>query len=170
VRLLVWMVLGWLGTVLVSAFAARVQVAHMMPNMALVVLIFLAMRKEAPEICLTALVLGHVLGLMALAPVGLHETALLVVALGAFLISGNLSATGSVYAGCVCILADMGYQVLLALLLVWQGYEVGFSSWATASLLPPALLTGFWGWALYRPLERLDDWLAPRRPEGLQWR
>jgi hypothetical protein len=64
----------------------------------------------------------------------------------------------------------MGYHVLLVLLLVWQGHEVGFSSWATASLLPPALLTGFWGWALCRPFERLDDWLAPRRPEGLQWR
>ncbi len=120
--------------------------------------------------CLTALILGHVVGSLALAPVGLHETALTVVGLGAFLISGNLSATGSIYVGCVCLVADVAYHIALVLLLIWQGREVGFSSWATAALLPQAMLTGLWGWMCYTPLVRLDAFLAPRREEGLQWR
>lgn len=165
-----WIALGWLGTVLVSALAGRLQMAHLMPNMALVVVVFLAMRKEAPEICVTALVLGHIVGITALSPSGLHEMALMLVGLSAFLIGGNLSATGSIYVGCVCVLADMGYHILLVLLLIWQGHAVGFSSWATAALVPQALMTGFWGWALYGAFEWLDDHLAPRHQEGLQWR
>lgn len=169
-RLFAWIVVGFLATVIMSALAARLPWAHVMPNMALIVVVFLAMRKEAPEICFVAVALGHVVGLQALAPTGLHETALALIALGAFLISGNLSATGSLYVGCVACISDVAYHIALVLLLVWQGYEVGFSSWATAALLPQAVFTGLCGWALYRPLEYLDETLTPRRTEGLQWR
>lgn len=169
-RLLAWIVVGFVATVLTSALAARLAFAHVMPNLALVVVVFLAVRKEAPEICLVAVALGHGIGLQAIAPAGLHETALTAVALGAFLVSGNLSATGGLYVGCVACISEIAYHIALVLLLVWQGYEVGFSSWATAALLPQAAFTGLCGWALYRPLERLDESLTPRRTEGLQWR
>lgn len=169
-RFVAWALMGWLATLLVSALAARVPTAHIMPNAVLVVVMFLAVRKEAPQTVTTAVILGHVVGTLALAPTGLHETALAIVALGAFLVSGNLSIGGSVFLGCMCLMGDVAYHILLVLLLIWQGHAVGFASWATAALLPQACLTGLCGWAMYHPFVRLDESLAPQREEGLQWR
>ena len=63
----------------------------------------------------------------------------------------------------------MAYHLVLVLLLMTQSYPVGFSSWATALLLPQALLSGLLSLVCYRPFAALDAWLTPQTAEGLQW-
>jgi hypothetical protein len=170
VRLAVWIILGAWATVVTAAFAARVPWAPIMPSPALIIMVFLAKRWEAPKLCLAALCLGHMVGGVALSPPGLHELALVLVALGVFVVSGNLSATGSTYAGWVTGFAALVHHLIVLLLMVWQGDSIGLSSWATALFVPQAIVTGLCAWALYPVLVRIDVQLTPRGPEGLQWR
>lgn len=168
-RLIVWIFVGWLFTAVVAALHARWHTAHLMPNGALVVVVFLALRRAAPAACVTAWVLGDILGVMAAAPQGLHALALMGVALGCYGVSGRLDATGGGYNALITVAADMAYHLLLVLLLMAQSYPVGFSSWATALLLPQALLSGLLSLACYRLFSALDAWLTPQTAEGLQW-
>jgi hypothetical protein len=168
-RAAVWMLLGAWGTAIGSALAARSTLLHVLPDLALIVLVFLAMRREAPEVAASALVLGFVMGTLALAPPGLHEAACALVALGVFLVTGSLAGAGAGYFALVVGTAEVALHVTLALLAMAQHMHVGFSSLATALLLPQALLTSGLAWALYGALQRLDAWLSPRAPEGLQW-
>lgn len=169
-RATVWILLGALGTLVAAACASRLHVAHLLPNVALVVVVFLAMRRRIAEVSLVALALGYLVGAQALAPVGLHELALVAVGLGAGVVGGSLRATGKNYVACVSGLGDVAYHVLLLLLLMSQDRPVGFSSWPAALLVPQAALTAALAWALHPALHRLDLALTPRGPVGLSWR
>ena len=169
-RAIVWTLLGGLGTSVAAAFTSRLHLAHLLPNVALVVVVFLAMRRGITEVSVVALALGHLVGTLALAPVGLHELALVGVGLGAFVVGGSLRATGKNYVACVSGLADVAHHILLVLLLMGQGRPVGFCSWAAALLVPQAALTAALAWALHPALTRVDRALTPRGPVGLSWR
>ncbi len=169
-RLVAFIGLGWLGTLICSAWATRLAVAHVLPDMAVLVVVFLAMRRSALAVVVTALTLGYLRGRLALAPVGHSETSLVLCALGTYLATGHLAGSGAVFFALSTAGALTATHALEALLLVWQRGSAGFSSWATALLLPAALATGLLALVLHPFLVWLERRLTPDSRVGLLWR
>ena len=169
-RSLAWIGVGWLGLLLCSALGARLQVAHVLPDVPLLVVIFLSMRRGPLMVAATGLALGFLAGQQALAPVGLHETALTLCGVGMVVAAGNIAAGGSAFYGMAVAVAALGHQLLLASLVYWERGSVGFSSWATALLLPGALCTAGVGLLLHPLLLALERRLTSDTREGLLWR
>jgi hypothetical protein len=149
--------------------AARIDAWHVIPDAAVMTVVFLGLRREPLPLALTALLLGHLVGRQALAPFGLHETALTACAVSVYLASGNLRGGGPVYFAIVSGVACGGYHLLLFLLALASGHA-GFSSWATAALVPSALATGLLALVSYPWMWRLERRLSPEKREGLAWR
>lgn len=165
-----WILVGWLGMVILDALGARLNLAHVMPDWPALVLAFLSLRRGPAGLCSTAFVLGYLLERTALAPVGLHEYSLVFAALIIYLVSGHLSGSGGVFLGLSAMVTTILHEVTAALLLWWQRGTVGFSSWATALLLPEALTTALLGVVCYGLMQTIERRLTPDKHEGLMWR
>ena len=163
------MVLAWFGVVFWTAVAARAAPAWTFPDASIVVIAFLALRRNAVWLLLVALSVGYLLGRAALAPVGLHETALAVSAFVLYLTSGRLAGGGAFFFALISGAAVILFHLLLLLLLLLFRGHVGFSSWSTALLIPSAVATGALALVAYRPMSWLEKKLSPERREGLQW-
>lgn len=169
-RLTAWIVVGWLGTLLCSAFAARLHWAHVIPDVPVLVVVYLALHREPVRVAPIAAALGYLVGQQALAPIGLHETALVLCAVTMAIAAGSIAAGGALFYAAASAAAVVGYHLLLGLLVFWQRGVVGFSSWATALLLPAALATALLGLLLYPLFAALERRLTTDPREGLLWR
>ena len=169
-RNLAWVVVGWAGVVFWSAVSSRLRVGHLVPDAAVVTIVFLALRREPVIVTMTALALGYLVGREALAPVGLHETALVGCAVGVYITSGALTGSGPLFFAAMSGGVTIFYHLLLFLLLfVFRG-TAGFSSLSSAVLLPNALLTTLLALLSYGGLSALERRLATDRREALSWR
>jgi cell shape-determining protein MreD len=169
IRHLAWAGLGFLGVTFWTAVAARVPVGHIVPDAAVVTVVFLALRRDPIPVVLTALVLGYLVGRQALAPVGLHETALTIVSVAAYMVSGRLAGGGAAFCAVATAVATLAYHVLLFLLIAAAGGEAQFSSWVAAALVPASLATGLLALLSYPLLSLVERKLAPEVREGLSW-
>lgn len=168
-RVAAWIVLGWLAMTLQTAMAVHLAPGYVMPDPVVVVVVFLALRREPVSVALMALALGYLVGRQALAPTGLHEVAMVVTAVGVYIIAGHLAGNGTLFFAMICGVAVMSYHLLVyALLLVVRGHA-GFATWATALLVPQALLTSVLALVSHRPMAALEARLSPRQHEGLTW-
>ena len=143
--------------------------AHVIPDAALVMVVFLGMRMAPVPLCLTALTLGYVVGRQALAPGGLHETALTVCAIGVYQMSGSFTGGGAKNIGGLTAIYSEVYQCHLYLLIYFVRGDALFSSWATASLLPGAVATGLLAASSYHLFCWIDVALSSKKREGLLW-
>lgn len=169
-RVAVWVLLGWLGIVTGSALAARLPPLVLLPDVPLGIVAFLGTRRSARNAALVAFALGYLVDVLASAPLGLHQVALVATALGVWLVGEHVGGTGAVHAALVTGFAQLAYHLTLLALLCWQGRPVGFASWSAALLLPQAVLTGGVAWLAHGHLLALHRRLAPRLQQGLQWR
>ena len=167
---IVWLVLGWLGISMSAALSHKVLPYHVVPDVALIVAVFLALRREPIPMALSALALGYFSGRLALAPVGLCEGSLILCSIWAYRGSGSVDGSGSVFFGLLCGAMVCVYHLLMfGLLLLIRG-EAAFASWATASLIPTAVTTFLVATLMHRPMEWLDRLVAPAPRSGLSWR
>jgi rod shape-determining protein MreD len=155
---------------LTSAAACRLNVAHIMPDWPVLVLVFLGIRRDPVGLCAVAVALGYLVDRQALAPVGLHEVSLTVCAMTVYMVSGHLVGSGAIFFAMITTCAVTLHHLLVLALLWWQRGAAGFSSWATALLLPDALATAFVALCLYSPMVWLERRLTQDRREGLVWR
>lgn len=166
-----WVVIGWLGVVLWTALGSRLAPGYVMPDAAMVVIVFVALYRQPVGAMVVAAVLGYLCGRQALAPVGLHELACVVVAIGAYIMSGQLVAGGPIFYAVAVAGATMAYHALLFLLLYLFRGVAAFPSWATASLVLSGALTGVLALVSYPVLRWVESRLSEeQRREGLQWR
>lgn len=168
-RVVVWVSLGWLGLVLTSALAARLPPLVLLPDVPLLVVAFLGMRRSARNAAWVALVLGYLVDVMATAPLGLHQAALVTTALLVWLVGEHVGGTGAVHFALVTGVAQLTYHVALLGLLCWQGRPVGFVSWSAALLVPQAALTAGCALLVHRRLVLLHRRLTPQAPGALRW-
>lgn len=169
-RTLAWIGLGWFAATFCSAVSTRIPFAHVMPDMAVVVVVFLATRRDPITVVGAAVCLGYLTGRAALAPVGLHELALMVCGIGVYLAAGNLAGSGGVFFTLACGVAVAGYHLAVFGLILWQRGRAGFSSWATASLVPDALVTMVAAVICFPFMQWLEKRLVQDKREGLTWR
>ncbi len=169
-RTLTFLLVGILGATLCAAVGARLSVYHVLPDISVIIIVFVSLRREPALIAATALSLGYMTARQALAPAGLHECALVLTAVGTFLSAASLAGSGALFFALTCGVAVMAYHALLFLLMLWSRGEVGFASWAAAALLPNALATCCLALLLHPWLLRLDRRLAQDKREGLTWR
>ncbi|MBI5507561.1 MAG: hypothetical protein HY903_02290 [Deltaproteobacteria bacterium] len=165
-----FLVVGFAGVTFWSAVAAKIRVAHLVPDAAIVTVVFLALRRDPLLITLTALTLGYLVGRECVAPVGLHETALVGCAVSVYLASGALTGSGPLFFAVVCGGATIGYQLLLFVLLFAFRGTASFPGWPTMLLLPSAVATGLLALLSYGGLNALDRRLAADHHEALSWR
>lgn len=169
-RILPWIGLAWLATAVVAALRAGGTMTYVAPDPAVIVVAFLALRREALPMMVGALVLGYLVGRHDLGPTGLHALALGVTALATHLIAGSLAATGPLFFGLCCGAAVVGYHALLFLLLVLVRGHAAFASGATLLLLPNALVTAVVAIAASPLMEAFERKIAPEQRSALSWR
>ena len=167
---IVWLILGFFGISMSSALAHKVLPYHVVPDVALIVAVFLALRREPIPMALSALALGYFSGRLALAPVGLCEGSLILCAIWTYRGSGSVDGSGSVFFGMMCGAMVCVYHALMFGLLLLVRGEAGFASWATASLIPTAVSTFIVATLMHRPMEWLERLVAPAPRSGLSWR
>lgn len=168
-RHLAWIAIGLLGVTFWTALAARLQLGHVVPDVAVITVVFLALRREPIPLALTALALGYLVGRQALAPVGLHETALTICAIAVYMVSGRLAAGGAAFCAAAAAVVTVGYHLLLFVLLTAVRGDAGFSSWSTALLVPAAVVTGLLALISHPFMMLVERKLTPVVREGLSW-
>lgn len=169
-RIAIWIAIGWFGVTLDTALALRLGPAYIFPDAAVVVLVFLSLHRQPIPMAIAAAAFGYLVGRQAGAPVGLHESAMVITAIGVYVVAGHLAGSGALFFGMITAAATVGYHAaLFVLLYVFRG-EVGFSSWATTILLLNGLATGTMALIFHRPMQWIERKMAVETYEGLQWR
>ncbi len=166
----VWVGVGWLLVSLCTAVAARLDLGHVMPDAAVITMVFLALQREPLQVALGSALLGYLSGRQALAPVGLHEAAAVLSAMSVYLVAGSLAGSGPRFFALASGGAVMLYHVLIWVFAWLGGDGVAFASWPTALLVPSAVATGLFALILYPGLLRLERRLRPENREELSWR
>lgn len=165
----VWIAMGVIGVTFWSSVAACCSWGHVMPDAAVMTVAFLSMRRDPLPLVVSAVALGYIVGRQALAPVGLHETALAVCAIGVQLVAGHLAGSGALFFAAVAGASVAAYHGVLAILLSLGGSEIGFSSWATALSIPSGAVTLLLALVSYPVMIRVEQLVSPARTEGLSW-
>lgn len=167
---LVWIGVAWLGTVMTTAVAAEVGVAHLLPEVVVIVAVFLALEREGPTLVASCLAMGYLVGRASLAPLGLHELSLAATALGIHLVVGSITPGGRGFFTVTVALATMVYHTLTFLLLLGFRGNASFPTWTAAILVPNALLTAGLALLAYPWLDALERWVSPQQRETLSFR
>lgn len=165
-----WLFFGWLGVVLCCAVGSRLVVGHVIPDLAIITVVFLALRREPMTLALSAVVLGYLVGRQALAPTGLHEVALVSCAITIYALSGRIAGSGAIFFGALTTVTLMLYHLILFGLLISFRGRAGFASLATTLVIPSAIATGLLAFLLYPAMNALEKRLSPEPHEGLTWR
>lgn len=168
-RLLLWVLVGWMGVVVWSAIMSRAQLAHIVPDAAVATVVFLALRSDPIPVTVVALALGYLEGLHTSAPASLHASALAVCAVGVYVVSGQLAGRGAAFFAVVSALTTMAFHVVLFLLMGLTDMGRAFSSWASAALVPSGVATALLAASMYPLLCWLHERLSDERPERLGW-
>lgn len=166
----VWIVIGYVAMLVTTAVAARWSIAYVTPDVLVVVTTFVALRRNAIQAGLLALLLGYLMGIQQPSPLGLSALALVVCTLSVYVASGQLSTTGWLAFGPLCGVAAMGHAALTWAILKLDGADAAFASLATALLFPAGIVTMLAAWLAYVPMLHLERRVAPTTPQGLQWR
>jgi hypothetical protein len=167
----IWLFTGTLATWFFTAVGARWGASnHVAPDAAVIVLTFLAMRREPAPLAIIASAFGYIIGRQMLAPFGLNETALVACAVATYLAAGHLAGSGAMFFGIASGGAVMFYHLLLFLLLATVRGSAGFTGWTTAILLPNGIATTVVAWLSYPMLSQLERALTPEKADGLTWR
>jgi len=169
VSTLAWVAFGSLGVTLVTAICSRVGFAHLVPDVAVITVVFLAQRRSPAQVVVVALTLGYLCGRQALAPVGLHEVALILTALVVYFGVGSLAGSGARFFALTCGGAVAVHDLILYVLALIFGGHAHFASWPAASLVPSGAVTGVLALALLRPMTALEHRLTPVQHEALSW-
>lgn len=167
---LLWVVLGWFGMTVTTALGARVGLGPVMPDLTVITLVFLVMRRGPIQFGLAAFALGYIVGRQSLAPFGLHETALMLCGLCVYIIAGQLMSSGGWFFALTCGVVVMGYHLILFLLTYWVMGAAQFSNWAAALLLPTGMLTFAVAYMSYPIMMWIDSQFQHGRREELSWR
>jgi hypothetical protein len=169
-RTLIWILVGWLSVAFWTAVGSRFALGHVIPDMAVITIVFLALRREPIVLAVSAICLGYLVGRQAVAPVGLHESSLVACAVAVYLVAGHLAGSGGFFFAMVSGAAAMLHHAILFLLVYWMRGSAGFSSWATAILLPSGFATFVVSWASYPFMQWLERRFTQDRSEELSWR
>ncbi len=162
--------LGVAGSALCSGLACRLGVGHLVPDVALVVAVYISLHRSLTSTALAACVLTCLCTRQTLAADGLLQAASLVVVVGTYLSASSLSGGGSLLFAATCGLAVIVLHALVYVLLLWQQGHAGFASWASATLVLSGLCTSLVALLLHPLLQRLDRRLRQNKHEGLMWR
>ncbi len=165
-----WVGLGWLGMTLWSAVGARLAPAHVLPDAGIVVIVFLALRREPIAVAAASLLLGYLAGRQALAPVGLHEVASLTCAIAVYVVAGSLAGSGALFFALTAGGAVGLYHLVIYILSWLFGEGAGFTGWPTAALVPSGFLTALVALASYRFMLAVERRLSAESREELSWR
>ncbi len=158
-----WLLVGLVTAATVDAILSRWSLAWVAPDPLLVVVIFVALHRPLIYVGVMALLGGMLAGSLAVAPPGIHELAFALCALWINRMSARLSRGGTLYFATLCLMAAAVKTMLVAGLLKIGGLQVGFSSWATAAILPGAFCTAVLGLLAYGPLSALEEARAKDR-------
>lgn len=165
-----WVGAAWLAWVVSGAAARYTGMGHVFPDVVVVFVVFMALRRDAVSVAVAALALGYLVGRQELAPTGLFSFALLVTAIGTQIVAGHLAASGALFFAFVSGAVVVAYHALLFVLLyVFRG-EAGFASWATALFVPTGLATMIAALVFHPMLCWLDRRLTPEQRQELSWR
>lgn len=168
-RTVFWVLLGWIGVTFWTGLGSVWAPANIIPDAAIVTVVFLGMRLEPIPLCLGALALGYIVGRQVVGPVGLHEFALGICAIWTYRMSGSFSGGGAKFFGVATAVVAAGYHGVLFILITVVQAEAVFSSWASATIIPGAVATGCLGALLYYPMLYVDQFLEPKSRKGLSW-
>jgi len=166
---LVYVVIGWLAMALWTAAGARFAPGHVLPDAAVVIAVFVALRREPVPVTVAALLLGYWAGRQALAPIGLHEAVLVACALTVYMTGGSIAGSGARFFALAAGGTVALYHVLLYLLMSVFGGRAGFSGWSTALLVPSGVATAALAWVCHPLLTALERRLSEDRSERLSW-
>lgn len=169
VRALAFIGVAFLMVALISAAAARLAPGYVFPDAAVVVIVFVGLRREPIVVVAIALAIGYLVGNLALSPPGLYETAAVAAGFLVYLVSGHLAGGGALFFAGLCAATTVFMQLLLMLLLYWGLGHAGFASFSTSLLLPQALATAVLGALAFAPLRWLDRRMAPEQRGVLPW-
>lgn len=170
-KTLVWVLTGAAATWFFTAVGSRWGAAsHLCPDAAIIVVTFLAMRREPAQLATVACILGYLVGRQMLAPLGLTETAMVLCSVATYLAVGHLSGGGRLFLGIAAGGAVIFYHLVIFLLLLSVRGEAGFPGWTATLLLPNGALTMVVAWIGYPALMRLERTLTPEKTDGLTWR
>jgi len=167
---LAWILLGWFGVVFWSGVAIRLGPGYVLPDAAIIVVAFLAPRRQPVYVGFIALVLGYLMGRQSLAAPGVYETSLVVTGFALYIASGQLAGQGRLYFAMSSAGGVGLFHLLLYLLLYSVRDSAAFASWATALLVPSGMATAVVAFVSYGVLEWLDAKTSPEHREGLNWR
>jgi hypothetical protein len=169
VRTAVFVGIGWLGTALFTAIGSRLSIGHVLPDAAVVILVFVALRREPLPVTMTALALGYFVGRQAMAPIGLHEAVLVGCGLTIYLTAGSLAGSGAGFFALASGGTVMLYHAALYVVTRAGAGVVGFSGWATAALVPSGAATAALALIAHSLLSAIDRRLNADRREELSW-
>jgi hypothetical protein len=165
----VYVLLGWLSLAVWTAAGAHVGLGHVFPDAGIVVVVWVALRREPIAVTLTALAVGYFAGRQALAPLGLHEAVMVGCALTVYLTGGSLAGSGVRFYALASGGTVMLYHAALYLVSRALGGQAGFSGWATALLIPNGLATALLALAYFPLLAAVERRLTEDRREELSW-
>jgi hypothetical protein len=168
-NVVVYVAIGWLTMAFWTAVSARFTLGHVVPDAAVVTLVFVALRREPIPFTLTAVALGYFAGRQALAPMGLHEAVLVACALTVYLTAGNLAGSGAGFFALASGGTVMLYHLLLYVLARTVGGHAGFTGWATAMLVPSGAATAVLALVSHPLLSAIERRLSPDKREELSW-
>tara|TARA_Y100001934_G_C12261273_1_gene730124 strand:- start:20 stop:535 length:516 start_codon:yes stop_codon:yes gene_type:complete len=166
-----WIVLGWLSYLSFNAFFTRFGFEYIIPDCMVIVIAFVATRRNLLALVYVTCCLGYIVGRQALGPTGLHETALTLSGLSVYFALGHLTVDNRFIFGLLSGVTVMGYHSFLFSLTWLFGAEAYFSSWATAILFPTGLLTAAIALLAYPLLEWFEGLVSVDKQEVfLSWR
>ncbi|MBN1960064.1 MAG: hypothetical protein JW841_03895 [Deltaproteobacteria bacterium] len=168
-NILIYAMIGWLIMTIITALGSRFTIGHLLPDISVVIVVFIAIRREIIPVIITATIIGYFEGQQALAPIGLHEMALTICALFVYLTVGNLAGNGPRFFALTCGGIVMLYHLLLYIIINIFGNAVGFSSWVTSILLPSALVTAMLALIVRPLLMFVERKLYAQQHEELSW-
>ena len=167
-RTAVWGIVGWLGLCISTAVGFNLGWGYLMPDIPVIVTVFVAMRREPIPMALCAVGLGYLVGRQAGLPTGVGESGMLLCGLVVYRMTGHFAGRDLFFAS-VCGGAAIGLQLAIFGLLYTGRGVAAFASDAAAFLVPGGFLTAVVALLLYRPMLRLDGRLQTARREGLSW-
>ena len=136
-----WIILGWIGYLSCNAFYTRIGFEYVIPDFAVIIVAFIAMRRNMLALVLVTFCLGYLAGRQALAPTGLHESAMTLAGLSLYFALGHLTVDNRFFFALLSGVTVMTYHVFLFSISSFFAEHTHFSSWATAILFPTGLTT-----------------------------